>query len=160
MTTATTTDFDSLAQSHWSETENGNARRVHRFLELLMNDHDFDGVRREFGGSPYTQHNRTMRDGLDGVLEAVGGIVKRFPEYSYDIRQIVASGDRVIVFSHATMRASHRGDDTKGFIIFDMWRVEDGVLVEHWDSLQALDLPMRMLMTASGGRVRNDNGPF
>ena len=45
-------------------------------------------------------------------------------------------------------------------IIFDMWRIEDGVLVEHWDSLQALDLPLRMYQAATGGRIRNVNGPF
>ena len=66
----------------------------------------------------------------------------------------------MVVLSHATIRSSHRGDDRKGYIIFDMWRLEDGVLVEHWDSLQALDLPMRMFQAATGGRVRNGNGPF
>ncbi len=155
-----TIDFDTLARADWSESERANARQVHRFIQLLMNDHDFQSVREEFGGSPYTQHNRTMSDGLIGVLESVERLVRRFPEFSYDVKQMVSSGDRVVAFSHATMRSSHRGDDRKGMIIFDMWRLEDGALVEHWDSLQALDLPMRLFQAASSGRIRNGNGPF
>lgn len=156
----TTIDFDSIAQANWSESERANAQQVHRFVQLLMNDHDFRAVREEFGGSSYTQHNRTMADGLVGVLESVERLVGRFPEFSYDIRQMVSSGDRVVAFSHATLRSSHRGNDRKGMIIFDMWRLEDGAIVEHWDSLQGLDLPMRLILAASGGRVRNGNGPF
>jgi predicted SnoaL-like aldol condensation-catalyzing enzyme len=152
--------FDSLARADWSESERTNAQQVIRFIQLLMNDHDFRTVREEYGGSPYTQHNRSMADGLSGVLESVERLTKRFPEFSYDIKQVVSSGDRVVVLSHATMRSSDRGDDRKGMIIFDMWRLEDGALVEHWDSLQALDLPMRLIQTASGGRIRNENGPF
>ena len=155
-----TIDFDTTARADWSVAERANAQRVHRFIQLLMNDHDFHAVREEFGGSPYTQHNRTMTDGLGGVLEAVERLVERFPEFSYDVKHMVSSGDLVVVLSHATMRSSHRGNDRKGMIIFDMWRLEDGAIVEHWDSLQALDLPMRLFQAASGGRIRNDNGPF
>ena len=160
MTAAATIDFDSIAQPDWSETERANAQQVARFIQLLMNEHDFDALREEFGGSPYTQHNRSMADGLEGVLESVERLVGRFPEFSYDVKEMVSSGDRVIAFSHATMRSSHRGDDRKGMIIFDMWRLDEGAIVEHWDSLQALDLPMRLYQAASGGKVRNDNGPF
>ncbi len=155
-----TVAFDSLIQPHWSESERTNAQKVHRFVKLLMNDHDFEAVEREFGGSRYTQHNRTMTDGLGGVLASVGRLVSRFPEFSYEAKQIVSSGDRVVVFSHATLRSSDRGDDRKGMIIFDMWQVDDGVLVEHWDSLQGLDLQTRLVLATSGGKIRNENGPF
>ena len=160
MTTTTTADFDSLAQSHWSEIENGNARRVHRFLELLMNDHDFDQVRERFGTGTYVQHNRGIPDGIDGLTDYVAGLVKRFPGYSYDVRQIMASGDRVVFHSHATLRESHRGDQKKGFIIFDMWKVEDGQIANHWDALQPLDFMSRLISFVGGGRIRNTNGIY
>ena len=155
-----TIDFETLAQPHWSVAERSNAALALRFVQLLMNDHDFDAVREQFGTGRYTQHNRSMHDGIPGVIEAVERIVKRFPGYSYDVRSITASGDRVIFQSHATMRESHRGNDRKGFNIFDTWEVEDGALVEHWDSLEPIDLPMRLYFAATGGRVRNSNGVF
>ena len=153
-------DIAALDQPHWTETERTNARLALEFVQLLMNDHDFDAVRARFGGNTYTQHNRSMADGISGVLEAVEGVVKRFPGYSYDVKSIVASGNRVVLHSHATMRESHRGNDRKGLNIFDTWRVEDGALVEHWDSLQPLDLQMRLYVAMTGGRVRNSNGVF
>ena len=157
---APTIDFDRIAQGDWTDSERANAHHVQRFVQLLMNDHDFGAVRDGFGGSPYTQHNRSMEDGLPGVIESVERLVSRFPEFAYDVKQVISSGDRVVTLSHATMRSSDRGNVRKGMIIFDMWRIEDGVLVEHWDSLQALDLPLRMYQAATGGRVRNVNGPF
>lgn len=157
---APTIDFDSITQGDWTDSERANAHHVQRFVQLLMNDHDFDAVRDEFGGASYTQHNRSMEDGLPGVIESVERLVRRFPEFAYEVKQVIASGDRVVTLSHATMRSSDRGNDRKGMIIFDMWRLDDGALVEHWDSLQALDLPLRMYQAATGGRVRNVNGPF
>ena len=155
-----TIEFDTLAQPHWSDSERSNAALALRFVQLLMNDHDFEAVRKEFGTGPYTQHNRSMRDGIPGVIEAVEQIVKRFPEYGYDVKSIIASGDRVVFQSHATMRESHRGNDRKGFNIFDTWKVKDAALVEHWDSLEPIDLPMRLYFALTGGRVRNSNGVF
>lgn len=155
-----TIDFESLDQPHWSDAERTNARLVRDFMQMLMNDHNFDGVRATFDNDAYTQHNRTMPDGIGGVVATVEQFVKRFPGYSYDVKSIVASGDKVVFHSHVTMRESHRGNERKGLIIFDMWRVEDGAIVEHWDSLQALDMTMRMYLVASGGRIRNDNGIF
>ena len=155
-----TIDFDTLAQPHWSDSERSSAALALRFVQLLMNDHDFTAVSEEFGAGQYTQHNRSMHDGIAGVIEAVERIVKRFPGYSYDVKSIIASGDRVVFQSHATMRESHRGNDRKGFNIFDTWKVEDGALVEHWDSLEPIDLPMRLYFALTGGRVRNSNGVF
>ncbi len=155
-----TIELDGLIRSHWTEAETTNARLIHGFVQTLMNDHDFDAVLEHFGNASYVQHNRTMTDGINGVVETVERLVKRFSEYSYDVKNIIASGDRVVFHSHVTMRKSHRGDESKGLIIFDMWRIEDGAIVEHWDSLQALDLPMRMYLASTGGKIRNDNGVF
>ena len=155
-----TIDIDTLTQPHWSDAERSNAALALRFVQLLMNDHDFDAVGKEFGAGQYTQHNRSMHNGIPGVIEAVEAVVKRFPGYSYDVKSIIASSDRVVFQSHATMRESHRGNDRKGFNIFDTWKVEDGALVEHWDSLEPIDLPMRLYFTLTGGRVRNSNGVF
>jgi len=164
MTTATTqppaVDPDLLTERAWTDTEQANAVLVADFVQTLMNDHDLDAVRDRFGGHSYTQHNRTMTDGLDGVLEAVARTVKRFPEFSYDVRMIVADADLVTITSHVTMKAAHRGDDRKGLNITDTWRVAGGRLVEHWDSVEPIDRSMRLIALVTGGRFRNTNGVF
>lgn len=44
--------------------------------------------------------------------------------------------------------------------IIDTWRIEDGRIVEHWDSIQALDFSMRVYSLISGGDIANENGVF
>jgi len=152
--------FDKLAQDHWTDQETANARVVVDFFQHLMNDHDFAYVQSKFGDAAYTQHNRGIPNGIKGVVGYVGNLTKRFPEYAYDVKQITASGETVIVHSHVTLKAAHRGNDRKGFIITDTFRLSDGQLSEHWDAIQGIDFMARLVMFLTGGRVANANPTF
>ena len=66
----------------------------------------------------------------------------------------------MIIHSHATLKAAHRGDESQGFNIVDTWRLEDGRLVEHWDAVQGLSFSMRIYSLLVGGKIRNTNGVF
>lgn len=155
-----TIELEELKRPTWSAEEHANASLVADLVRLLMNEHDFDAVRDRFGSNAYTQHNHTIPDGIEGVIGTISDLVKRFPDYAYDVKHIMVDGDMVIVHSHATLRQSHRGDPRKGFNITDRWRVVDGTIVEHWDSVQPMDLFARLYVVLSGGRVRNDNGTY
>ncbi len=155
-----TIDLDTLRRSTWSPEEEANVALVADFVRLLMNDHDFEAVRARYGSSDYLQHNHGIADGIEGVLETVGGLVKRFPSYTYNVKHILADGDIVTLHAHATLRRSHRGNPRKGFNITDRWRVANGEIVEHWDSVQPVDLFGRLYALVSGGRVRNSNGTY
>ena len=87
-------------------------------------------------------------------------LTKRFPEYAFDVKRIVSSGDIVVLHSHATLKAKHRGDETKGFIVMDTFRLQNGQLSEHWDALQAIDFGTRLLMLLTGGAKGNANPTF
>ena len=158
--TTQTIDIEQLRRPTWSTEEAANAELVAEFVRLLMNEHDMDAVRRRFGSGPYRQHNHGIADGIEGVISTVGDLVKRFPDYSYDVKHVAVDGEMVILHSHATLRTSHRGNDRKGFNIIDRWRVVDGEIVEHWDSVQPIDRFGRLYALVSGGRVRNDNGTY
>jgi predicted SnoaL-like aldol condensation-catalyzing enzyme len=54
-----------------------------------------------------------------------------YPELSLEIKRIVAEGD--IVVTHGLIKTS-AGDP--GTVAADLFRVEDGKVVEHWDVLQ------------------------
>ena len=58
------------------------------------------------------------------------------------------------------LKSADRGNDKKGWNIVDMWKLEDGKIVEHWDSIQSLDLMMRIYSAYAGGQIRNGNGVF
>lgn len=153
-------DLESLRADSWSEQEVANVELIVGFVQRLMNDHDFDLVLREYGNPHYRQHNRSIPDGMPALVDYVKAFVKRFPDYSYDVKRVLADGDYVIFHSHITTRANDRGNDRKGINVFDTWRVENGRIVEHWDSLQPLNGFMRFFFWITGGRIANRNGVF
>ncbi|MCF6437484.1 nuclear transport factor 2 family protein [Pseudoalteromonas sp. MMG022] len=153
-------DFKSLQKSNWTKQELENALLIKDFVQSLMNNHDFDYVLAQYNNSAYKQHNRNLPDKMTGLVGFLKDFVEDYPEYSYDVKRILVDGDFVIFHSHATLYKDDRGNDQKGMNIIDTWRVEDGRIVEHWDSIQALDGFMRFYSLISGGTIRNDNGVF
>ncbi len=157
---APTIDLPSLTKSHWSDSDKQNVATVVDFVQLIMNDHNFEELRRRFGDSPYVQHNRTIGDGIEGVINTVSSLVKNAPEFSYEVKHIYVDGDHVSLHSHATLKAKHRGNEKQGLNIVDTWKVENGKPVEHWDAVQAMSWSMRLYNLLTGGAIRNGNGVF
>lgn len=153
-------NFQSLEKSHWSEQEQKNVKLIADFVQNLMNNHNFDYVLTHYNDSAYVQHNRNLPDKVTGLVGFLKEFVEDYPEYSYDVKHIYADGDFVIFHSHATLEKDDRGNDEKGMNIIDTWRIENGRIVEHWDSIQALDGFMRFYSLISGGNIRNGNGVF
>ncbi len=152
--------IDIERQDSWSDAEDANVRVVVDFVYNLMNAHNFDYVRRTYGPHPYVQHNRNIPDGIDALVDYVSTFAKRFPDYTYDVKRVLADDDFVTFHSHATVRAAHRGKDGQGLNIIDTWRIVDGQVVEHWDAVQPLDGFMRFYALLNGGKIRNQNGVF
>lgn len=153
-------NFDRLKKANWTPQETQNARLVAHFIQHLMNNHDFDYILDTYGSDPYKQHNQSMVDGVEGVLDFVSGFAKRYPEYTYDVKHLYVDGDFVTAHSHVTSKAKHRGNPKKGFNIMDTWRIEDGKMVEHWDAIQPIHGSMRLLFLLIGGRFKNTNTFF
>ena len=153
-------DFNSLKRENWSEQETKNAELVVDFVQHLMNDHDFDYVMENFDGGSYIQHNRSMPNGVSGVVEYVRKFVKSYPDFAYDVKHIYVDGQYVILHSHSTANKKHRGNAQKGLNIKDTWKVENGQLVEHWDAIQPIDGFMRFYSLIAGGGSKNANTLF
>ena len=153
-------DLQSLQKSNWTEQEQANAIVVTDFVQHLMNNHDFDYILEKYNDSAYTQHNRNLPDKVTGLVGFLKEFVEDYPDYTYDVKHIYVDGNYVIFHSHATLEKEDRGDDSKGMNIIDTWRLEDGRIVEHWDSIQALDSFMRFYSLISGGDINNQNGVF
>lgn len=153
-------NFEVLEKSSWSEAELKNAKLVTDFVQNLMNNHNFDYVLERYNDSSYKQHNRNLPDKVDGLVGFLREFVEEYPDYSYDVKHIYVDGDFVIFHSHATLKREDRGNDQKGMNIVDTWRIENGKIVEHWDSIQALDWFMRFYALVSGGDIQNSNGVF
>ncbi|WP_448551835.1 nuclear transport factor 2 family protein [Thalassotalea montiporae] len=153
-------DLASLQKANWTAQELENAEVITDFVQNLMNNHNFDYVLQRYNDSAYTQHNRNLPDKVTGLVSFLQEFVEDYPDYSYDVKHIYVDGDYVIFHSHATLKKEDRGNDQKGMNIIDTWRLENGRIVEHWDSIQALDGFMRFYSLISGGNIRNENGVF
>ena len=153
-------NLQSLQKNSWTEQELANAALITDFVQNLMNNHNFEYVLERYNDSSYVQHNRNLPDKITGLVSFLKEFVEGYPEYSYDVKHIYVDGDYVIFHSHATLNKDDRGNDKKGMNIIDTWRLENGKIVEHWDSIQALDGFMRFYSLINGGDIKNTNGVF
>lgn len=153
-------DFNKYIQEQWTEQENKNVKTVIDFFQNLMNEHNFEYTLKKYGGGTYIQHNRAIPNNIDGLVGYIKNLTKRYPEYSFNVKKVFADGDIVVLHSHATVRAKDRGNEKKGFIITDTFRLEDGRLVEHWDAIQPIDFFTRFLFMMIGGAIGNNNPTF
>ncbi|MCP4915002.1 MAG: polyketide cyclase [Oligoflexia bacterium] len=149
-----------LTSTSWNEQETKNVKLVSSFVTDLMINHDADKVVKKYGNSSYIQHNRNIPDGMVGIARYVEEFAKEYPDFTYDVKRIIADGDLVIFHSHATLNKEDRGNDKKGLNITDIWKIKDGKIVEHWDSIQAMDFSMRLFNLMQGGKIRNSNGVY
>jgi Uncharacterized protein conserved in bacteria len=84
----------------------------------------------------YTQHNQGVADGLAGFGAALAAL-KNFPE--------AAKVNTVRVFQDGNYVVAHTDYNFFGPKIgFDIFRFEDGKIVEHWDNLQ--ETPKRPIL--------------
>ena len=153
-------EIDNHLQDNWTPQEIRNVKVVVDFFQHLMNEHDFEYTLQKYGNGSYTQHNRAIPNEMSGLVNYVKKLTKRFPEYSFDVKRIMADGDFVVLHSHTTMKAKHRGNEKKGFIITDTFRLADGQLAEHWDAIQPIDAFSRLLFFMTGGSIGNSNPTF
>ncbi len=152
--------LDDFKRDTWSEVELNNAEMIVDFVQNIMNEHNFDYIHQQYSDSTYVQHSRGIPDHLAGVLNYIGNFVKRFPEFSYNVKNIYVDGDYVTLHSHATIKKSHRGNDKKGLNIVDTWKISGNNIEAHWDAIQPLDSFMRLYAFFTGGAIRNNNGVF
>jgi len=110
---------------------------VRRFTELC-NSHQFDRVG-EVIAEGYRQHNPMIGDGLEGIREGFEQFLAVFPDLTATLEALVAEGD--LVAGRFTWQGTHKADfmgipatgRTAIWSSTDWWRVEDGLLAEHWD---------------------------
>lgn len=108
-----------------------NKRTVVEFYETAFNAHDPAKAIALYAGPQYRQHNPEVRDGPEGFISFVTRFAAGHPKLRADVRRVIAEGDYVVL--HVLIR-THPED--RGMAAVDIFRLEDGRIVEHWDVLQ------------------------
>src|SRR5882724_10205359 len=108
-------------------TQERNKARVLEAFDTLFNKRDYEAAER-FWSPNYIQHSAHIAPGREGLFELIKHIP---PTLKYEPGMIVADGDLVIVHG----RFSDFGAPVN-WIAADILRIEEGMLVEHWDVIQ------------------------
>ena len=123
--------------------QEANKKIVVDFYDKALNQKDFEAASK-YLGSRYTQHNPSAPDGPEGLKTFLQFLKEKFPSSRSEIKRVFADGDYVIVHVHAV-----REPGTRGNAIIDIFKLENGKVVEHWDVVQPIP-----------EKAANDNGMF
>jgi predicted SnoaL-like aldol condensation-catalyzing enzyme len=109
-----------------------NKKTVVEFYDAALNRKDFEAASRFFGPR-YVQHNPNAPDGIEGFKAFLGFLREKFPQSRSEIKRVWAEGDYVILHVHAV-----RTPGARGSAIVDVFKLENGKIVEHWDVIQEI----------------------
>lgn len=112
--------------------EEANRKTVLAFYEKGLNQKDADAAL-AYVGDRYVQHNPNAADGPDGFRKFIGFLREKFPNSHSEIKRSFVDGDYVILHVRAV-----REPGSKGNAIVDIFKLENGKVVEHWDVVQAI----------------------
>ncbi|MDO4908419.1 MAG: nuclear transport factor 2 family protein [Corynebacterium sp.] len=122
-----------------------NRELVKNFLFDVMQGNNPQKMPEYFDGDNYIQHNTAIADGVSGLTAALGAMAEQGIEMKYNsVHMVLAQGDFVLAVSEGTL-----GNEPTAY--YDLWRVENGKIAEHWDVVQAIP---------DSATWQNQNGKF
>ena len=90
----------------------------------------------------YHQHNPAIKDKLSGIMEAVEALTAQNNMFKYKkIHKILGEGNFVLTVSEGEWSG-------KAQVFYELLRIEDGKMVEHWDVIQSI--PTENLANSNG----------
>jgi len=126
------------------EKTEANRTLVRTYRETVMVSLRFDRIEEFIEGAHYAQHASKIGDGIARLRDRIASVAKEGGQLFLTPRRFVAEGNFVLVLSE--------GDLPSGLTaLYDLFRVENGKIVEHWDVLTPI--PPR-------DQWKNTNGPF
>ena len=115
-----------------AQQQEANKKAVVEFYEKAINEKDFEAASK-YMGARYTQHNPNAADGPEGLKAFLLFLKEKFPASRSEIKHVFADGDYVILHVHAVRETGARGS-----AIVDIFKLENGKVVEHWDVVQPI----------------------
>jgi len=110
-----------------------NKKMVREFYDLALNAKKPEEAVAKYLGPYYRQHNPGAGDGAEAFIAFVRGFTTAFPTLHFDFKRFIAEGNLVVVQSHLVREPGDRG-----VAVMDIFRIENGRIVEHWDTLQEI----------------------
>jgi predicted SnoaL-like aldol condensation-catalyzing enzyme len=139
------TQIDNVAPVKELDKTEENRALVKNFLYDVMQGNNAQKTPEYFDGDAYIQHNTGIADSLSGLGAALAALAEAGIQMVYTtVHQVLAQGDYVLAVSEG----SFGGAPTS---YYDLWRVENGKIAEHWDVMETI---------AAEDTWANQNGKF
>ena len=123
-----------------------NREIVRSFVDEILINGRLEKLERYIDDERYTQHNPRIADGLSALRSVLAASVPNNGiTMEYDrIHRLLAEGSFVLAVSEGSLDGVHSA-------FYNLFRVAEGKLAEHWDTIEAI--PPR-------SEWKNDNGKF
>jgi len=139
------TMIDGPTQSTDAAKTETNKALVKSFVDDILVNGRMEKLAGYFNGDSYIQHNPQIADGLSGLGQALEAMAKQGITMKYDkIHRVLGEGNFVLVQSEG----SFGGKPTS---FYDLFRVENGKIAEHWDTIETIP---------AKSEWKNNNGKF
>ena len=125
-----TTSASAFADS----TQEKNRKVVLAFYELAFNKHQPKEAVAKYIGNKYIQHNPHVPNGTDAFTGYFEALFKKNPQAQVIFKHSLA--DKDLVALHLNFKLNN---EDRGQAIIDLFRLENGKIIEHWDVIQ--DVP-------------------
>lgn len=139
------TMIDGVSQATGLDKTEVNKTLVSSFVDDILVNGKMEKLPGYFDGDNYIQHNPLIPDQLSGLGKALGEWAKQGITMKYDkIHKVLGEGNFVLVVSEGHLAGKHNS-------FYDLFRVENGKIAEHWDTIE--EIPAKE-------NWKNSNGKF
>ncbi len=114
---------------------------VRAFVETALISGNLDQIEACINTSAYVEHSPQLSDDLTALRTALAD--SNALDYQH-LHRVLAEGDFVLTVCEGALQGKHSA-------FYDLFRVADGKIVEHWDTVEAI---------APRSEWKNDNGKF
>ena len=122
-----------------------NKETVQRFCDDVFVNHDLSRLD-EYMRDDYIQHNPDCPQGKAGFVQFFTEIFTAIPDFKYTLLKIIGENDLVFIYCRTT--GTHKGTwlgmpatgNHLDFNVVDIFRLEGGLIAEHWDVADTLTL--------------------
>lgn len=94
-----------------------------------------DAASKYISAGKYLQHNSQAGDGREAFIKGFGAFIDG-SGYRSELKRVLVGADLAVVHSHFKENAANPTE--RGSAVVDIFRVEQGLIVEHWDVEQAV----------------------
>jgi predicted SnoaL-like aldol condensation-catalyzing enzyme len=105
---------------------------VGEFARIFYDERDVRRAFERYVAADYIQHNPNIADGREAAIEALTPLFTS-PDFHVEIRHVIVDGNMAVLHLFARRTAAVRGG-----AVADIYRLQDGKIVEHWDVLQEI----------------------